>query len=581
MAAFVLLYFGWLGWSTLWSAAANARLVSVFETDEFDHIVALRTALAHHTLAIDWSIYGHFFFNLALVPLLLLSRIHHVSDQEIIVTLRLVALGAAAGATALTFLLGSRYWGRAAGWVAAVGLAVIPSSFNLWAVTSHPDSLQLACTVFSLYAACCFVETRQERWLDAAALGAGLAFASKYGGLLLMPCLVVFAALVTPEPQALEEGGRQAAARLRMAVLLTGAVALMASVAMPPSRRVPFGAREVQQAAALVLTALAAIGPLWRWLKGAASGSVLVPRTVRAASVFWIAFIIASPYSLNRLGFLSGMLAESHVIGFGQFFSAGGSRLDWFRILASPQCLGLGVFLLLLAGFGRYLVALWRERRQALVSADGVLWLWTIGVLLFLIARVHLREPRYLLLILPPAFILAGDAVVRILRHLTAVSPSKRWAGVWIGLALIAAAAQLQAAAARQQSLIRERAVQVQQSAAVQAGVWLQAHVPCGARVLYDWYSYVPPCFATVQGSWGMSRGEVARFNPDVLVVNEAIRGRFARQTMAARFYDPSAFMATYDFYNALEAGRLDFTLMKAVGPVQLFRRRAGSPGLP
>jgi hypothetical protein len=70
-----------------------------------------------------------------------------------------------------------------------------------------------------------------------------------------------------------------------------------------------------------------------------------------------------------------------------------------------------------------------------------------------------------------------------------------------------------------------------------------------------------------------MTGAEVARFKPDVLVVNDTVRNRFAGLEHASRFYDPSQFVAAYNFYRALEDGRLGFTVVRVDGPVHVYTR--------
>jgi hypothetical protein len=546
--------------------------VSVFETDEFDHLMAVRTALAHHTLALEWSIYGHLFFNLALVPLSVLNAFYPVTDTTIIVALRLVSLSAAASAVLLTFALASRHWGSAVGWFALVGLAVLPSSFNYWAVTSHPDSLQVACTMVSLYAACRFTERGQDTWFDAAAAGAGLAFAAKYGGLFLLPGLFVLAALVRPGASA-ADGTCRTISRIQAAVLLTGLVGLVVSLSLRAAYTGPrwFPVQDIQLAACVLLVGIGMFDKIWKGLSRSWRPRVFVARALRAASIFWIAFIVVSPFSVNRLTFVSGVLFESRIAAFGQFFAAGGNRLDWFAILASPAC--VGVVCMGLAGFGLYqfMMRLAREGRLVLASPDGVLWTWIIGFTLFLILRVHLRENRYLLVIVPPLLILAGDSLLRILDALSQRRQSRFLFTVGVSMAIVWAAVELSLGTERQLALVRERQSREQTSDAVQAGLWLQSHMSPAARVLYDWYSYVPPMFTAAQGSWGMTSADLSTFNPDVIVVNDAIRARFSSINDASRYYDKAAFLDRHHFYESLEKGQAGFVLVKSVGPIRLY----------
>ncbi len=80
-------YFVWLATAMIPSASENVRLVSVFNSDEPTQLELLRQALSQGTLRIDYSPYGHLPFNLALIPLFLMSFLAPVTDQSIIITL--------------------------------------------------------------------------------------------------------------------------------------------------------------------------------------------------------------------------------------------------------------------------------------------------------------------------------------------------------------------------------------------------------------------------------------------------------------------------------------------------------------
>jgi hypothetical protein len=566
-ACALILYFAWLGWGAVPSASSSARLVAVFETDEHDHMIAVRIALGHPLPAINWQIYGHLFFNIALGPLTWLNAFAGVSDRTIIVTLRLVSLASAAAAAFLTFVMASRYWGYAVGWFAMAGLAVLPFSFNYWAVTSHPDTLQVACTTFALYAACRFAEHGDGRWLDAAAIGAGLAFAAKYGGLFLLPCLFVLCVIVSAGPELLATDMMPGTVRrIRAAVLFTGCAGLIISLVLREPyagvRRIP--AQDLQLVASAVLAALALAGRLWlpltRWPL-----PVPVSRMVRVISLFWLVFVVTSPFSLHRLSFISGMIFDSRTVAFGQFFAGGGNGLDWIPILASTDSVGVVCLAFAVVAFLGFLLRLARDRGAALVSPEGILWMWIAGSIFFLMWHVRLREHRYLLVVMPPLLILAGATLARLVKRLprpVAAVLLVVWAGV-----------ELNFAAGRQLALRHERRNREQASDTVAAGVWLQGHVPSTARVLYDWYSYVPPRFANVRGSWGMTETELAAYQPDVIVVNDRIRGRFASLSDASRYDSVAGFHARYNLYQSLERGRADYGLVASIGPIRVYGR--------
>lgn len=570
MALFVILYFSWLGVVSIGSASSDARLVGVFEADEFDQVVAIRQAVDRGTLALDYPFYGHFFFNLVLIPLLAWNAVQPPSDQAIIIALRSVSLLSAAAVVMWTFALASRYWGYAVAWAAAVALAVLPLTFNYWAITSHPDTLQVACTMFALYAACRYAESAEPRWLDWAAIGAGLAFSAKYGGLLLLPCLGLLALLSVRGGNHVQRAGERAAFVLRAALLVTGAVGLMVSLTLrapyPGPRAV--SAQDLQLAASLVLL-LGGVVAVWVPLHRLFRNRPVLSLWVRIACLFWLGFVITSPFLLNRLVFVSVIAHTGKVVGFGQFFAAGGHPLDWFTILASERNLGAGCFGLACLALALFIARIVREGRSALVSAEAILWFWILILMAMTILRFNLREDRYLLAIIPALLIVGLGALVRVISM--SQGRKARLAALVIAV-FVWGGWELRLAAQRLSALIEDRQTRVDRSETVALGRRLPLLVAPTDRILYDHYSYVPTSFARVKASWGMTAAEFTAFRPDVIVVNDAIRGRFASLDDAARFYNPEAFLERYRFYRALEAGTLGFSLVESLGPARVYR---------
>lgn len=574
-AAFTLAYFAWLGLNTLGSASADARLVLVFETDEFDHIVTLRRALDVNTMAHDWWIYGHFFFNLVLLPLLVWNAIQPVSDQAIIIALRLMSLVAAAGVVWWTFLLASRYWGYGAGWAAGVAVAILPAAFNYWAVTSHPDTLQMMCTIFTLYAACRYTEQGELRWMDWAAAGAGLAFSAKYGGVLLVPCLFLLALIVRPRTIDAPRASEHAWSPTRAALLVTGVVGVFVSLTLrePYTGARAVSAQDLQLAISVLLLLLGAALTSWQARRRLPRLPATIAIWVRIACFFWIAFAVTSPFALNRLTFVQGMMFDAKIVGFGQFFAAGGHPTDWFAVAASTQVIGPVLSVLAALSLAAFAVRVVRERSAALRSPEMVLWTWILVVLIVLMLRVVIRLDRYLLPIVPALIILAVAFVAGALARLSRRRLRVPQVAVCLAIAMWAGWEVKAGALQRQRALIHERQTRQDASETVAVGLRLPAHADPTAKVLYDYYSYVPPTYRAAKASWGMTLAEVEEFDPDVIVVTDKIRGRFRSIDDAQRFWNAAAFMEIYRFYQALEEGRLGFELVESAGPARIYRR--------
>lgn len=569
-------YFSWVAWDTLLVAADNVRLVSVFQADEYTHVVLLRDALANGTFQIHFPHYGYFYFNVVLLPLAVITQLVPMGETGIMIALRLGSLIPAALATIMTFVLAERYWGRAVAWVATLGMVLVNSSVTYWAVTSHPDALQMLALVSSVYCACRFVEQRQPVWRDRAAVAAGLAFATKYAGLFLLPIIVAAGFMRHADA----ENERQRAARaLRIAAAIVGGFGLAVTLYGPwTDRDLPGGISlvDAQRIASGALLSSAIVPRFWNRLLSVGLWHPGVYGALTTGALFVASFAVASPFSLVNLTFLRGMMLQSGQINRGYFFAATGGPMDWFDTIARPDVLGLLGTLLAAAGLALVLRDAIRARPTGPALSRAVVGAWVVLMLAFLLLRVNDRVDRYLMILVPGLFILAADAAVRLARSLRN-APIHRVVRA-AGLAVIALAATGEAwrGLSAQARFVKDRATIVERSETVRTGNWMAANLPHDARVLYDFYSYVPPVFDEVRASWGMTASEVAGMDADVIVVSSRIRSRYARAADSASYqWGPAAFLPAHEFYRDLERGAFPFVPVHRAEGITVYRRRA------
>lgn len=182
VAAFMLLAQRILG-----IGAEDFGVAGLFSTDEQLAGTLVRAMLDHGNFGLS-----HFFsygpLDLYVARLLLWppSLVSRPSDHAILLTLRLVSLAGGAGSLALTYFLAWRLWDRSTAVAATILLAVSPTLFA-WSTIAHPDSVQLLLLLVGLNFALNLCMRSERRSLLLASLFASLAFASKYGGFLLLP----------------------------------------------------------------------------------------------------------------------------------------------------------------------------------------------------------------------------------------------------------------------------------------------------------------------------------------------------------------------------------------------------------
>ena len=510
-------YFFWLSANTVYSASANGRLVEVFEDDEYQHFVAVRNALDERSICIDWTAYGHLYFNAILWPLILVQIFTPISDQAIIVALRYGSTFFSVLTVIFTYILARRYWGRLAGWVSAISLTILPFSFNYWSVTSHPDTPQMFFIVGSLFGCCEFVIKRQERWLYVAGFIAGLAFSTKYGGLFILP-IIGLLSILPPE-----------------------------DFSIKPNIE------------------------LFQW-----NNLVRALRRIFLIGIsFALAFLISSPCSIIGWQFIDGIVREANHVGFGHMFQSSTGNFEWFTILFSSNLLGVFSGVLVVFALGLYIGKIVHSRELTIFTPQGVLWIWVLLFFGFVFVRLNYRTDRYLFLILPFLFILSSLLIVEMVNYIKENQSlnSKFHYTVFLVIVILSGSVFYEGFG-RQIELINTRIQREQNNPVIESGLWLEKNYPASTRILYDKYSYIPPKFKLVQGSYGMDETMLINFHPKLVVINIGIRGMYTNSRDAAFFGEGvEKFMDIYNFYDQMEKQELGYRLVKDFGIIRIFEK--------
>jgi hypothetical protein len=513
----VFAYFFWLSNNTVYSASANGRLLDVFDGDEYTHFYIVRQALTDRTLCIDFPYYGHFYFNLILFPLMVLQKFRPVSDHVLILALRYVATLSSALTVILTFGLARRYFGRLVAWVSSLFLTILPYIFNYWSVTSHPDTLQMLTIVGGLFGCCEFMLSKKKKWLIVAAVCAGLAFSTKFGGVFLLPIIWLLCLAQFDESRMVFNIDSLRPPRLQSSILL------------------------------VVVTGVS----------------------------FLISFIATSPCSFFGGQFIDGILIQSKSNSLGYIFQTSRNHIEWFGILGSSALLGMISSIVLAFALISFVVMVWKTKGKEFLSHKGLLWLWVLFYFTYTFFMVNLREDRHLLVIMPFVFILLTDFLAGVLNYLKRRLPGKFEYYFVVGIIAAVYAMDVYGGFTRQFDLITTRMTREYNNPTIEAGLWLEANYSPSTRILYDKYSYIPPKFDRVHGSWGMDEVILVNFHPKVVLINRSIRDIFLDSNAAQSYTEgKEKFMAIHDFYRLMEEEKLGYVLIKDFGGIQVYEKQ-------
>jgi len=283
---------------------------------------------------------------------------------------------------------------------------------------------------------------------------------------------------------------------------------------------------------------------------------------------FVVGFAATSPHAaLHPVSLWESLMAEKAIMGFGHRVRMDTGGWLWPRSLAGAMGYGHAA---VLVGYLGVRIVQWCRSRKA--SGEALLLVWILVYVGYLVLEVRLTRGRHLLPVLPAAFVLASAGYARAWRWLG--DRRRLWAGIRGALpvlVVVASWSQISASVGFWQ-VRRERPGHNEEIA---AGRWIGEFFPPHTTVLYDAYAYVPTAFREVFRTVGMSYVTVNHFEPDLLVVRQAIANDYgdpgeAEEARIGR----GPYLDRHYFYRYLLEGRIPtYRLLKAFGSVQVHGR--------
>ncbi len=583
------LYLAWFAAPLLAAGTANPRLVAAVFLDEGISQGVIRTTLAAETLLLQRRDYGHAYFNAVLLPLTVMQQFAPVSDQQIIVALRFVSLLFAGATVGATYVLARHMLGRPLALVAAGLLAVVPVTFLRYGVLARADVMQLFFLVVGLFATIRLAESGSRRWLWGAIGAAGLACATKYSGLFLLPLIwAVMLVTIYDGRFAPHTFLSDTTFRRGVRVLLAGGatVALLVALLFTPERIAARFTTDGQLAdGALPIVAAVRVGTLvlggllllvvalpqgWAWLRQQARLVRILNATSQQIALtsilFGTIYILAAPALLPRFDFIRTFLYQISSKTHGLTFASERSRFEWFEILAAPPLLTLPLVLLACISLGALVAGVVRGGWRTFVTAPGLLWVWVALHMTILVLAIRHFGPQYLLPAIPFMIVLALHPAVLLHRWLAAHSTPQQ-ARLAVGGAVALLLLITLPGAATQVTTYRSNTANPHALPRVAIGDWLRGHYPTSSSIATDYYypqfvppafeyvvtAYVPPEFASIRDVQPENFPDFATAPPDVALVALPLAVQFADTTRADDYFlGRDAFLEHRSYYETL-----------------------------
>jgi hypothetical protein len=581
----------------IWEASDNFRLVAVspmgWGTDQQNYLSAVETALNADTLRIRRPGQGLLYANLALAPLFVARHITSVSQQAIIIVLRLWSVLFAAATVILAFIFSLRYFGRAAAWLAALFLLTMSFEFIRMSVVAHSDTAQVFFMLLALYFCCRFAETGKAQQLALASAAAGFAFASKFAGIFLLPILAVVVLLRAANAGRLPGTSVMNAPHPRLKLFLpimVGMACLALAVLASPemARRFYKGYKSIGLSTWLLVWATARFT---MFMLGCGSILVYVLRPTRAwllrhdrlldiwaalalsGAAFGLAVFLSTPLAFGDL--ITGFSVESAHVTVGHGFAADDVGVFWLKALVQPGVLSPSISILCLLAIGALLYRVATRGTSELLTPESILVGWIVSYLLLLFIRIRYYDSHFLLPVIPSMIILSVATLRRVFDRLrNSLSPQMATATSVVLAALI-----LGVGAYHTSSTFHEYRLGTvaEFQGAVEAGRWLTEHYPPATRtrILYDAPAYIPPQFGDAYPTWSGTRELLDKIDPQVVVIIKGVADQFADLGLGQKYLGgQEAFRASHDFYGSFHEGAGSYRLQFEAETTRVYEKR-------
>lgn len=195
----IVLLFVFVALPTIDYRAVDIRMLQTASLDEAAFATQVKEMLTSGSLALDEFVYGSLYPYVGVAVSSIYGILFDLSDHAIIIILRLIGVGSAITVALYTYRIGQLLFGLRGGNLSAAVVLSTPLHFR-WAVEIHPDLLQLAFLTAGLYHTLQLARNGDLYHLLMASTLAGLATATKYGGLFLLPTIALSLILGLPQP---------------------------------------------------------------------------------------------------------------------------------------------------------------------------------------------------------------------------------------------------------------------------------------------------------------------------------------------------------------------------------------------
>ncbi len=560
-------------------ASFDLRIADAFNTDEVEFLTPMFSAFQRGDFDIGRYDYGLLYYNIGLCFFYIFDVFSPLTEETGILIMRLLSGVFLVLNAYVVKLIYKDLFHKNSLLVFVLCLLGSQTMLNYGSMV-HPDLAQVFFISLGLLAAIRFFNNSDIRYLLAAGVLAGLAFATKFVGIALLPVLLVLAVY---KLKTIDDRLKQ------YAHLITIVLGAFFVVICYPDFVKPYLTGDPNLVSDVLLlfqgvhyfsiiAVLFALIALYVRFTVRFNWTPMVvhflSRSYCIGFAFCTGFAIGSPQSIKGFQFLNGLIYVAGLHKDGHWFRNDSGIWGWLSVLTNGEVLHWSI---VCAGTLGLLVFMFKAILLKFKEFRGAVFIpfaWVLVFCVVVIFRVKSHFNHYLIPILPVILLYAAYAVNVLLDHAAEFLKEKK-ARLYLSLIFsfcVAVVLFFQAFKYK-----NTRVLNYVNSPELAAGLWIQSNLNSPASFIADKYVYIPKNINhQYQTYWGLTRALLRESDSEYLIINEHIYQWFIDiDRLDAYLYGKSLFKERYELYGELIENRhKEYGLEADFGRVKLYKKR-------
>jgi len=540
-----------------------------------------------------YSIHGHFYFNLLLLPLHLANLITPISEHHVIVSMRVVMLFFSIVSLLMVFILSRRFFDRLTAWWAVIMISVSNLSPLYTIPYLIPDIIQLFFVLTTIYFVCRYIQDKRLKWIYIASIMAGIAQSTKYVGMILIPLIIFiifYNSIKSSSKSILPKYIVPIFFRIRYLMSVAGIILILIAFFITPRQAelifaddgnidnsndfiLYYHAKISLVYFGLFLTILSVISSFWSYLSSHNKVLTAVIISLISIILFLFSFFITSPFLSLKFLFIKSLYNQFFFNIFqGVIFNDSLIKSSWINLIIDY----LGWFIAVLAFIGILIKICNKFKlRDYGISPQIVVYLWIMYYLSFMILFFNVRHIRYVYPVLPFLIIIASTILSNLTKYIIqkySIVPRIILLSIVI---LIVSTFYLLPFVNNMQKYLLVYLNFEENQPKMKAGRWLSENYPANISIYYDSAAYVPSKFINVNQTWWCEPDMLTALNSDLLVMSKIGFTRYADINLTN--YNPQLSYNYAEYqkcYNGLRKNKFNYSLIKNFKQVRIYKKK-------